>query len=110
MTNDGMEFLNKFFPEKLTPGKVVRSRRKSLDLTPQEIKELTGIDTGHLSRIENDKKPVGVKVAVILGAVLGVHPSTILFPEDDAAEIYVQGISEIREEADSLIEKKRAVG
>lgn len=104
---DAMKFLNKFFPEKLTTGKVVRSRRKSLNLTPQEIKELTGIDTAHLSRIENDKKPVGVKMAVVLGAVLGLHPATILFPEEDT---YIDDVSEIREEADLLIKRKRAAG
>ena len=107
---DAMEFLNKFFPEKLTPGRVIRSRRNSLDITPQEVKELTGIDTAHLSRIENDKKPVGVKIAVTLGAVLGLHPSTILFPEEDTIDLYVEGISEIRNEADDIIKKKRAAG
>lgn len=106
---DAMEFLNKFFPEKLTTGKVIRARRLGLNITPQEIKELTGIDTGHLSRIENDKKIVGVKTAVVLGAVLGLHPSTILFPESDSMDLYQEGLSEIREEADELIKKKRAV-
>lgn len=60
-----MDFLSQFFTD---------------GMTLEELSEVTGIDKGNLSAIENDRKPIGVKAATKIGLAIGLHPATILFP------------------------------
>lgn len=80
MRNDFKELLNELDPTELTPGRLIRSIRKNFSLTLKEIEGLTGIKEPNLSAIENDKMELTKKTAEIIAVALGVHPSSLLFP------------------------------
>lgn len=65
----------------LNSGEAVRVIRKSLGLTLKDLTEISSIRETHLSAIENGSYEISKKNAERLGAALGVHPATILFPE-----------------------------
>lgn len=103
---NAMEFLNQFFTEKMTSGRVIQAKRRNFGITLEEVSKITGIDIGNLSAIENDKKQIGVKTAIKIGLAIGLHPSSILFPEG-----YDVGDSEfqsIKEKGEELLSKKIA--
>jgi transcriptional regulator with XRE-family HTH domain len=75
-----LELLSKLDPSELSSGILVRSIRKTLGFTLKEIEEITGIKEQNLSALETSKMDMTKHYAEILGAALGVHPSTILFP------------------------------
>ncbi len=101
---DAMEFLNQFFPDKLTTGRVIQAKRKNFGITLDEVSQITGIDIGNLSAIENDKKQIGVKTATKIGFAVGLHPSTILFP--DGYETGDPELEVMKEKGEELLEKK----
>ena len=63
-----------------TPAKVVRATRKQMGFTLKDIESITGILESNLSAIENEKIEMTKQYAEIFGAVLGLHPSSILYP------------------------------
>ncbi len=65
----------------LNSGEAVRVIRKSLGLTLKDLSAISGIQETHLSAIENGSYEMTKKSAQKIGASLGVHPATILFPE-----------------------------
>lgn len=67
-------------PKNVTPGELIRATRTSFNITQQQICEVTGLKRANLSAIENGRIEMTVHYAVVLGAALGLHPSTILFP------------------------------
>ena len=105
--NKAKDFFNDFFTEKVTPGRVIKANRKNLKITLEEISLLTGIDTGNLSSIENDKKQVGVKTAIKIGLALGLHPSSILFP--NGYQIEDPEIMSIKKKSEVFLSKKIAM-
>lgn len=75
-----MDMLSNFFPDKMTSGQVIRSKRLAFGITLEEVAFATGISQSNLSNIENDKKSVGLVQATKIGLAIGLHPMTILFP------------------------------
>jgi transcriptional regulator with XRE-family HTH domain len=73
--------LREIDPQDLSSGEATRVIRKSLGLTLKDLAEISGIRETHLSAIENCSYEISKKNAERLGAALGVHPATILFPE-----------------------------
>lgn len=59
-------------------GDYVRAQRKILNFTLEDLQNITGIDKANLSAYENNKKEIGVKVAVKLGAALSLDPNVLL--------------------------------
>ena len=79
---EALLFLDSLIDGRVTPGKIVRARRESLGLTQKDVFELTGIKATFLSAVENDKRNLGVDTASKIAAAIGLHPSSILFPDD----------------------------
>jgi transcriptional regulator with XRE-family HTH domain len=79
MINAG-NFLDKIAFEGSSPnaGDYVRAQRKILNFTLEDLENITGIDKANLSAYENNKKEIGVKVAVKLGAALNLDPKILL--------------------------------
>jgi transcriptional regulator with XRE-family HTH domain len=77
---DALEFINDLLDEDTTSGSLVRARRLSLGMTQQDLADLTGMKTTYISSIENDRRSLGVHTATKLAVAIGLHPSTILFP------------------------------
>lgn len=97
MTKDSaLKFIDSLLDEVVTSGQVIKARRLSLGLTQLEVAELTGLQTTFLSGIENDKRTIGVSTALKIGMAIGLHPSSILFPNG------IQETKELKE-----IERKR---
>jgi len=103
---DAAEFLKEFFPETPTPGAVIRACRKGSNITLKEVSDLTGIDVTNLSAIENDRKQIGAKAAVKIAFALGLHPSSILFP--DGFETSDSELLELKQKADKFMDKKNS--
>jgi transcriptional regulator with XRE-family HTH domain len=60
---------------------IIREARYNLDLTQDEVCEITGIKRPNLSALENGKIEMTQHYAEILAAVYGLHPADILYPK-----------------------------
>lgn len=103
MSKDFLKLLNEIVPSELTPGNLIQSIRKNFGLTLKEIEGLTGIKEPNLSAIEHDKVELTNHYAEILGAALGIHPSSLLFPNGQ----YVKSKEMIERRSVALMERKR---
>ena len=101
--NDFSSMLEEFFPEKMTPGEVIKAKRKNYGITLDEVQKVTGIPQSNLSLYENDKKPIGLLQATKIGLAIGLHPITILFPNGIEDDKRFKGIAE---RSKKLLEKK----
>ena len=101
------DVLNRLDSDHVTPGRFLRSVRKNFEITLKELEDLTGIKEANLSALENERMEMSKYYAEILGAALGVNPSTILFPEgyESPAE---DKLKEIRRRGAKLLALKRA--
>lgn len=54
-----------------TAGEVLSCYRDNAGLTLDELSELSGIAKSHLSEMENNKRPIGIKTAKMLAQALG---------------------------------------
>lgn len=79
---NALDFLDNLIEGDITSGTVIRARRESLGLTQKEVSQMTDIKTTFLSAVENDKRNIGVQTASKIAAAIGLHPSSILFPND----------------------------
>lgn len=75
-------------------GDYIRAKRKILNFTLEDLEKVTDIDKANLSAYENNKKEIGIKVAVKLGVALNLDPKiliessiTILLREPDIKKI-----------------------
>jgi transcriptional regulator with XRE-family HTH domain len=108
MINAG-EFLDKIAFNGSSPnaGDYVRAQRKILNFTLEDLENVTGIDKANLSAYENNKKEIGVKVAVKLGAALNLDPN-ILIDSTIQAQLRTPEIKEILSKSKKLAKKKSA--
>lgn len=79
MINAG-EFLDKVAFKGKAPkaGDYIRAQRKILNFTLDDLEQVTGIDKTNLSSYENNKKEIGVKVAVKIGVAINLDPHILL--------------------------------
>ncbi len=77
---EALTFIDSLISEKVTTGKIVRARRLTLGMTQQDLAELSDVKATFISSVENDKRSLGVHGATKLAIALGLHPSSILFP------------------------------
>ncbi len=99
-----MKDLNSFFIDKRTAGEIIRAFRKNFRITQKEMCEVIGITETNLSAIENGRREIGVDSATRIGAFLGIHPSLLLFPNGQDAE--VKKHKDIIKKAKKLLDKK----
>ena len=59
-------------------GAALRGARTKEGLTQKQLSELAGIPQGHLSEIENGKRPIGVVIAKKLGKALNISYKVFL--------------------------------
>ncbi len=99
-----MKELNNLFVKPTTTGKIIKSFRTNFRITQKEMCHVVGITETNLSAIENDRREIGVELATRLGAFLGVHPSILLFPNGQEAELHKH--KNIIRKAQRLLDKK----
>ena len=85
--NDFLSMIENFFPDKMTPGGIIKAKRKSYRITLEEVEKVTGISQSNLSLYENDKKNIGYIQATKIGLAVGLNPMTILFPNGIEGDI-----------------------
>lgn len=61
-----------------TPGGEVVGYRTRLDMTQQQLANKTGMRQAHISAMENNKRPIGVKVAKKLAKALSIDYRSLL--------------------------------
>lgn len=88
--------LKKIDSEELSTGEALRVIRKSLEFTLKDLAEISGIRETHLSALENGSYEMSKKNAERLGAALGVHPATLLFPEGSEKSVEIEEIEKRR--------------
>lgn len=62
----------------ITPGKKLRFQRKQMELSLSDLAKKTGIPKSNLSAMENESRPIGLKVAKILAESLGINYKSLL--------------------------------
>ncbi len=107
MINAG-ELLDKiaFSGESPKAGDYIRAQRKILNFTLEDLEKITNIDKANLSAYENNKKEIGVKVAVKLGVALNLDPK-ILIESSIATLLKSPDIKEIGTKSRKMVKLKR---
>ncbi|MDQ7827247.1 MAG: helix-turn-helix transcriptional regulator [Candidatus Eremiobacteraeota bacterium] len=62
----------------MTPGKALRLYRQGSGLSLADLSEKSGVPKGHLSQMENGKRPIGRNMACRLSKVLGCDYRSLL--------------------------------
>jgi transcriptional regulator with XRE-family HTH domain len=106
MINAG-DFLDKiaFNEESPKAGDYIRAQRKILNFTLEDLEKVTDIDKANLSAYENNKKEIGIKVAVKLGAALDLDPK-ILIESSIATLLNSSDIKEIKSKSKKMLKLK----
>jgi transcriptional regulator with XRE-family HTH domain len=107
MINAG-EFLDKVAFSGSSPkaGDYIRAQRKILNFTLEDLENITDIDKANLSAYENNKKEIGIKVAVKLGVALNLDPK-ILIESSIASLLKNPDIKEIGSKSKKMVKLKR---
>jgi transcriptional regulator with XRE-family HTH domain len=101
------EILNEIDPKPTTAGDLIRSARKRFDLTQDEVCKLTNLKRENLSALENGRVEMSVHYAEIFGALFGLHPASILFPNGESEK--TDELINIEKRAREFLKKKKAV-
>ncbi|MBF0297625.1 MAG: helix-turn-helix transcriptional regulator [Oligoflexia bacterium] len=99
------DVLNEIDSSVVTIGQAIRALRKGVNFTLKDIENLCKVKETHLSAIENDRMELSLNNARKIAAALGVHPSTILFPNDE--DIPMKEINVIEKKRQKLLKEKR---
>jgi transcriptional regulator with XRE-family HTH domain len=106
MARSMRDIVNEADSKSIKHGDLVRAARKRLELTQEEVCRLTGLKRENLSAIENGRVQMTAHYAEIFGAVFGLHPASILFP--NVGHERTGKLLEIERRARELLKKKRA--
>lgn len=90
--------------DEITPGEVIRGARIKLNLSQDDMEEITGIKRSNLSALENERIAMTSHYAEILAVVLNLHPADILYPNGNVDK--TKELLEIEKKANFLIQKK----
>lgn len=106
MINAG-KFLDQiaFDGESPRAGDYVKAQRKILNFTLEDLEKITDIDKANLSAYENNKKEIGIKVAVKLGVALNLDPN-ILIESSILVHLKSPEIKEIQSRSNKLVKIK----
>jgi transcriptional regulator with XRE-family HTH domain len=88
----------------LSPNEVVRAARIKSGLSQEDLSYITGIARPNLSAIENGRLELTFHYALIFGAALNIHPSKILFPNDQYEK--TTDLIKIEKRAETVMKKK----
>ncbi len=86
---------------------VLRGLRLKMDLSQDQLEELTGIARPNISGLENDRIAMTSHYAEIFAAVFKIHPSEILYPNGHVKKS--PAILKLEKKAEAYF-KKNAVG
>lgn len=67
-----------YVSDKITPAEILKEQRKRMGFTLDKLSKLTKISKSNLSAMENNRRPIGLKIAKILSSALGVDYKVLL--------------------------------
>lgn len=71
----------------VTPSEALKMVRELQGLSQNDLAKLTGMNQSNISALENNAKKIGRERAMVLAKALHVHPSVLLFPDFDMADV-----------------------
>jgi transcriptional regulator with XRE-family HTH domain len=71
----------------VTPSEALRIIRELQNLSQNDLADLTGISQSNISALEKGVTNLGRDRALTLARALRVHPSVLLFPDFDMAQV-----------------------
>jgi putative transcriptional regulator len=96
-----MKNLNDIIPKKkITSGDVIKSFRDNFKVSQNQLCEAIDISQTNLSAIENNRRKLGIDVAMKLSIFFGVDPIALLYPNGIDKE--VDNYKKIRRNAEKL--------
>lgn len=81
------DFVKSKVHHSVTPGEALKMIRELQGLSQNDLVNLTGISQSNISALENNVTHLGRERALIFAKVLHVHPSVLLFPDFDMAQV-----------------------
>jgi len=72
-------------------GGVIKSARKSRNLTQEKLGELVGLGQRHIASIENEEKGPSIESLIEIVRVLGIDANRVFYPEITGAEDALSG-------------------
>jgi transcriptional regulator with XRE-family HTH domain len=87
MSIDKKDFVKSTVHCSVTPGEALKMVRELQGLSQNDLVKLTGISQSNISALENNATQLGRERALIFAKVLHVHPSVLLFPDFDMAQV-----------------------
>ena len=100
------DILDEIDGSKVGPGELIRAARKRLNLTQEDVCQVTGLKRENLSALENGRVTMTPHYAELFAAVFGLHPASILFPSGQLHRS--RKLQAIEKRARELIKKKQA--
>lgn len=73
--------------ETITPGEALKMLRELQCLSQNDLTQLTNMNQSNISTIENGSRQMGRERAMTLAKALHVHPTVLLFPDFDMADV-----------------------
>ena len=89
MRIDKKDFVKAKMHHPLSPGEALKMLRELQELNQSDLAKLTNINQSNISAIENGCSQLGRDRALLLAHALKVHPSVILFPDFDIADVVI---------------------
>ncbi|CAN5409852.1 hypothetical protein BH10PSE19_BH10PSE19_07630 [soil metagenome] len=71
----------------LTPNEAIKIIRELQSLSQNDLATLSGISQSNISALEKGTTRLGRERALMLAKALHVHPSVLLFPDFDMAQV-----------------------
>lgn len=83
-----MKNFNDIIPKNnITPGDVIKSFRVNFRVSQNQLCEAVNISQTNLSAIENNRRRLGIDVAMKLSIFFGIDPVSLLYPNGVSEEI-----------------------
>lgn len=104
MAESFSKLLNELQEKPSTSGSLLKAFRKGLNLSQEDLEEITDVRSTNISALENDKMAMTGHYAEIFAAALGIHPRVLLYPDGQfhkSAEL-----KKIEKRAQKLIKNK----
>ena len=85
---DAMKKLNDIIPKsKVTSGDVIKSFRLNFRVSQNQLCDAIDISQTNLSAIENNRRKLGLDVAMKLSIFFGIDPVSLLYPNGISIDI-----------------------
>lgn len=72
------KLINDFLEKNETPIFLIIGEMQRMDMSQRDLSKVTGISESNLSKILSGKRPIKLKLALVLGAALNIEPTRLI--------------------------------